>query len=172
MCCVLLSVCRSETRSSLSPSLSLSLSLPPLLFLLLLLFFFLFFLIGSLRACFVPRYTADTMEMLRVTSLEDIQSLPATKWNVKQPEGMLSLTRRRGEAKIGFPRSGSIFINNSFTKKLCVKLLTFSILSVLLHRLFSSSFALLADPESRENALQTGGLDLIILPGLAFSAVM
>lgn len=39
------------------------------------------------RECFVPRYTADTMEMLRVDSLADIAALPKTKWNIAQPEG-------------------------------------------------------------------------------------
>ena len=39
------------------------------------------------RQCFVPRYTADTMELYRVRSEADIASLPRTKWGIRQPEG-------------------------------------------------------------------------------------
>lgn len=63
------------------------------------------------KQCFVPRYTADSMDMYRVSSMEDIESLPKTKWNVSQPE----------------------------------------------------------DIDARENALDSHlGLDLILMPGLAF----
>ena len=62
----------------------------------------------------MPRYTADSMDMYRVSSMEDIESLPKTKWNVSQPE----------------------------------------------------------DIDARENALDSHlGLDLILMPGLAFDKV-
>lgn len=38
------------------------------------------------RMCFIPRYEGPTMDMLRVYSMEDINSLPKTKWNIKQPK--------------------------------------------------------------------------------------
>ncbi|GLV43416.1 Methenyltetrahydrofolate synthetase [Carabus blaptoides fortunei] len=61
--------------------------------------------------CFVPRYNNQIMEMVKLESLRDYDTLPLTKWNIKQP----NLT------------------------------------------------------EPRENALETGGLDLIIVPGVAFT---
>ncbi|CAL8115294.1 unnamed protein product [Orchesella dallaii] len=66
---------------------------------------------SSGKQCFIPRYTAASMEMLRIKSLEDYDSLPKTKWNIKQPE----------------------------------------------------------TSEGREEALASGGLDLILVPGLAFT---
>ena len=45
------------------------------------------FSLSLLRLCFVPRYEGPNMDMLRVHSLEDCNSLPKTKWNIRQPEG-------------------------------------------------------------------------------------
>lgn len=44
------------------------------------------------RLCFVPRFNDDQMDMLRVHSVDDIDSLPAYKWGIKQPscEGVYS----------------------------------------------------------------------------------
>ncbi|KOX67535.1 5-formyltetrahydrofolate cyclo-ligase [Melipona quadrifasciata] len=64
------------------------------------------------KEVFVPRYKGKEMEMIKLLSMEDYETLPLTKWNIKQPN-----------------------IN-----------------------------------ELRQNALETGGLDLIILPGVAFTA--
>ncbi|KAB0804161.1 hypothetical protein PPYR_01131 [Photinus pyralis] len=66
----------------------------------------------SRKACYVPRYHKNQMEMVKLHSMEDWETLPLTKWNIKQPR--------------------------------------------------------LA--EQRENALDTGGLDLVIVPGVAFTA--
>ncbi|XP_065335509.1 5-formyltetrahydrofolate cyclo-ligase [Cloeon dipterum] len=65
------------------------------------------------KVCFIPRYETITnsMEMLRLHSMEDIQTLEVTKWEVRQP----------------------------------------------------------AENDERENALESGGLDLVIVPGLAFT---
>ena len=64
------------------------------------------------KLCYIPRYEpgSSRMEMVRLRDLEDLERLPRTKWNIKQPE-------------LG---------------------------------------------EEREEALQAG-LDLIIVPGLAFT---
>ncbi|CAH2274597.1 5-formyltetrahydrofolate cyclo-ligase [Pelobates cultripes] len=64
------------------------------------------------KTCFIPRYKprSNHMDMVRLRSLEEIQQLPVTSWNIRQPE----------------------------------------------------------DGESREDALFTGGLDLVLVPGLGF----
>ncbi|XP_072516668.1 5-formyltetrahydrofolate cyclo-ligase [Salminus brasiliensis] len=68
---------------------------------------------SSGKVCFIPKYLTNSshMDMLRLNSLEDINSLPLTKWNIRQP----------AESDTG-----------------------------------------------REEALVTGGLDLILMPGLGF----
>jgi len=69
------------------------------------------------KTCFIPKYVGDSMEMVRLHSLAEIEELPLTPWNIRQP----------------------------------------------------------ADDEDehrsppRENALRTGGLDLIVVPGLGFT---
>lgn len=42
---------------------------------------------ASGKTCFVPYYEANStrMEMLRAHSMEDIASMPVTKWNISQP---------------------------------------------------------------------------------------
>ncbi|XP_023669798.1 5-formyltetrahydrofolate cyclo-ligase isoform X2 [Paramormyrops kingsleyae] len=64
------------------------------------------------KVCFIPRYLPNSshMDMLKVTEAKDIQSLPVTSWNIRQP----------------------------------------------------------GDEEQGEEALATGGLDLILMPGLGF----
>ena len=34
---------------------------------------------------FIPRYNSTSMDMVRVYSLDDLDSLPLTKWNIRQP---------------------------------------------------------------------------------------
>ncbi|XP_033121185.1 5-formyltetrahydrofolate cyclo-ligase-like [Anneissia japonica] len=63
------------------------------------------------KLCYVPQYIGPVMNMLLLKSMQDYDSLPKTKWNIKQP----------------------------------------------------------AEDDTREDALSTGGLDLIIVPGLGFS---
>ncbi|XP_011500869.1 PREDICTED: 5-formyltetrahydrofolate cyclo-ligase [Ceratosolen solmsi marchali] len=63
------------------------------------------------KDAFVPCYQKETMNMMKIYSMEDYNKLPLTKWNIKQPDSQ----------------------------------------------------------EIREKAFETSGLDLIILPGLAFT---
>ncbi|XP_034734333.1 5-formyltetrahydrofolate cyclo-ligase [Etheostoma cragini] len=65
------------------------------------------------KSCFIPRYQSSSnhMDMLKLNSLQDIETLPLTSWNIRQPP---------------------------------------------------------EDDISREEALSTGGLDLILMPGLGF----
>lgn len=46
------------------------------------------------KEIFVPRYKGKTMDMVKLNSLEDYETLPVTKWNIKQP----SLTEYRENA--------------------------------------------------------------------------
>ena len=46
--------------------------------------------IYSLRLCYVPRCVGDTMDMLKVTSMEDIHSLPTCYWGITQPAGKIN----------------------------------------------------------------------------------
>ena len=39
----------------------------------------------SNKRVFIPRYNSKTMDMVRVYSLDDLDSLPITKWNIQQP---------------------------------------------------------------------------------------
>lgn len=38
------------------------------------------------KAVFVPTYSGDVMEMVRLKNWDDYDNLPLTKWNIKQPE--------------------------------------------------------------------------------------
>ncbi|XP_068894224.1 5-formyltetrahydrofolate cyclo-ligase isoform X1 [Tenebrio molitor] len=64
------------------------------------------------KECFVPRYSKIGMEMVKLSSIEDWETLPVTSWGIKQPK--------------------------------------------------------LKD--DREDALKTGGLDFIVVPGVAFTS--
>ncbi|KAM9765964.1 5-formyltetrahydrofolate cyclo-ligase [Menidia menidia] len=70
-------------------------------------------LIKSGKSVFIPRYESSSshMDMLRLSSLQDMETLPVTSWNIKQPS---------------------------------------------------------EDDSSREEALTSGGLDLMLMPGLGF----
>ncbi|CAF2952526.1 unnamed protein product [Rotaria sp. Silwood2] len=39
----------------------------------------------SNKHVFIPRYNSASMDMVRVYSLDDLDSLPVTKWNIRQP---------------------------------------------------------------------------------------
>ncbi|TNN28857.1 5-formyltetrahydrofolate cyclo-ligase [Liparis tanakae] len=64
------------------------------------------------KICFIPRYESGSshMDMLKLNSLQDMETLPLTSWNIRQP----------------------------------------------------------AEDDHRDEALATGGLDLILMPGLGF----
>jgi len=63
------------------------------------------------KKCYVPRYSKAGMQMVRLNSMEDWETLPMTKWMIKQP----------------------------------------------------------ALKDVREDAIESGGLDLVICPGVAFT---
>ena len=44
---------------------------------------FIIFLAG--KKCYIPRYVGEKMDMVRLNSLADYESLPLTKWKIKQP---------------------------------------------------------------------------------------
>ena len=68
------------------------------------------------KKCFVPQYIGPRMDMLRLQSIEDYDTLPLTKWNIKQPgeneerEEALST----GSNKFLSPKTYLILINNKF----------------------------------------------------------
>lgn len=64
------------------------------------------------KSVYVPFYTADDMQMVRLHDMADYEQLPLTKWKIRQP--------------------------------------------------------LESDVGRREDAMSTGGLDLVIVPGVAF----
>ncbi|XP_029354571.1 5-formyltetrahydrofolate cyclo-ligase isoform X2 [Echeneis naucrates] len=39
------------------------------------------------KSCFIPRYNSNSshMDMLKLSSLQDMESLPLTSWNIRQP---------------------------------------------------------------------------------------
>ena len=88
----------------------------------------------------MPSYDSSlmAMEMYRVHSMEDIKSLPKTRWNIQQPSG---ITTHTISIFVSWKRNGSLTV-----------------------------FYLSAD-EGREDALSSGGLDLIVSPGLGFTKV-
>ncbi|KAI8887890.1 5-formyltetrahydrofolate cyclo-ligase [Backusella circina FSU 941] len=43
------------------------------------------YILQSDKACYIPRCTKTTMDMVRITSIEDFNSLPKNKWNIPEP---------------------------------------------------------------------------------------
>nr|CAB3264053.1 5-formyltetrahydrofolate cyclo-ligase-like [Phallusia mammillata] len=68
--------------------------------------------LGAGKKVYIPKYVGENMDMVRLASMDDYNSLPETKWKIKQPP----------DADV-----------------------------------------------SRENALDSGGLDLIVVPGVGFT---
>ncbi|XP_022186373.2 5-formyltetrahydrofolate cyclo-ligase [Nilaparvata lugens] len=42
-------------------------------------------ILSSGKTCFIPLYTKTSMSMVKLNSMEDLKSLPKTKWNIRQP---------------------------------------------------------------------------------------
>lgn len=64
---------------------------------------------ASGRVCFVPSYDSSSMamEMYRVHSMDDIKSLPKTRWNIQQPSGMTTHTT---SVFVSWKRNGSLTV--------------------------------------------------------------
>ncbi|CAD1468287.1 unnamed protein product, partial [Heterotrigona itama] len=43
------------------------------------------YILDKKKEVFVPRYKGKEMEMIKVLSMQDYETLPLTKWNIKQP---------------------------------------------------------------------------------------
>ena len=43
------------------------------------------------KTCFIPKYVGDSMEMVRLHAYEEIEQLPLTPWNIRQPAGGAAL---------------------------------------------------------------------------------
>lgn len=37
------------------------------------------------KNCFIPRCTKNTMDMVKITSVSDFESLPLNRWNIPEP---------------------------------------------------------------------------------------
>lgn len=46
--------------------------------------YFYFYFLQSMQV-FVPSYSGSRMVMLRIKDMDDFESLPLTKWNIRQP---------------------------------------------------------------------------------------
>nr|CAD7203571.1 unnamed protein product [Timema douglasi] len=127
------------------------------------------------KICFIPRYATDSthMDMLRVNTLQELESLPLTNWNIRQPldsderENALN-SGHRHEAPLGNLRSLSwkkkaIPRAESLTSSLTVVFTRGGANSGSGEGEFPSYSVMTGLPNSR------GGLDLIVVPGLAFS---
>lgn len=61
------------------------------------------------KEAFVPQYRGKTMEMVKLRSIEDYETLPLTKWNIKQP----STTECRENAL----ETGKFYDKQNYNKK-------------------------------------------------------
>jgi len=45
----------------------------------------------SKRQCYIPRWTQDRMDMVRIACWDDFQRLPTNRWNIREPSHTLSV---------------------------------------------------------------------------------
>ncbi|OBZ85650.1 5-formyltetrahydrofolate cyclo-ligase [Choanephora cucurbitarum] len=43
------------------------------------------YILNSDKRCYIPRCHKNTMDMVRITTIEDFESLPNNKWNIPEP---------------------------------------------------------------------------------------
>lgn len=67
--------------------------------------------LSSNKECFIPRYVGSTMEMLKLRSWDDYQTLPETSWKIKQPAD--DDNSRESALETGL-LPGAVFIFKSF----------------------------------------------------------
>lgn len=100
-----------------------------------------FFLFLQSMQVFVPSYAGSKMVMLKIKDMSDFESLPLTKWNIRQPDhdGIRESANETGECLVFYTHS-----------------IWYGIWLVLV--IICSFFY-----------AHKGGLDLILLPGVAFT---
>lgn len=62
---------------------------------------------------FVPTYEGSEMEMVRLKDLQDYETLPLTKWNIKQPNAKDGRENALTNGKISTRRIEFLFQGNS-----------------------------------------------------------
>ncbi|XP_039628671.1 5,10-methenyltetrahydrofolate synthetase (5-formyltetrahydrofolate cyclo-ligase) isoform X1 [Polypterus senegalus] len=99
------------------------------------------------KACFIPKYQSKSnhMDMVRLATAREIRSLPLTTWNIHQP----SEDDEREDALATAGGSGVTGTENSLPLNLKL-------------------YCTLIDDNCQWKSPQSGGLDLILMPGLGF----
>ncbi|KJE91766.1 5,10-methenyltetrahydrofolate synthetase [Capsaspora owczarzaki ATCC 30864] len=129
------------------------------------------------KTVYVPRYEADTMDFLRVYSLRDIATLPRNEMNIAQPEYHVSqsvLTPEATEVEMASPAEAaggaSVTTTSETTAPTTAPTTATTAHSNTTTTNTTPSIKESAETVARENPLDNGKLDLILVPGLGFTA--